>query len=76
MSSDRLDKFQWNFLENGAYDDIKSDKKQSFTLSSDSTFLKYILRVTAYFIFFEWMNEWMNETSIFVFAESAIFHSI
>ena len=47
MSSDRLDKFQWNFLENGAYDDIKSDKKQSFTLSSDSTFLKYILRVMA-----------------------------
>ena len=32
ISSDRLDKYQHNFQENVTYDNIKSDKKQSFTL--------------------------------------------
>ena len=50
------------------YDDIKSDWKQSFTLSSGSIFLKYILRVKAWIF--------LNETQILVFVESAIFHSI
>ena len=48
---------------------LKVTKKQSYTLSSDSFFfLKYRLRVEA-FIF-------LNETSILVFAELAIFNSI
>ena len=40
------------FRKNVTYDHIKSDKKQTFTLPSDSYFLKYILRVKAW-IFFE-----------------------
>ena len=47
---------------------LKEKKKQSYTLSSDSFFLKYRLRVEA-LIF-------LNETSILVFAELAIFNSI
>ena len=42
---------------------LKVTEKQSFTI------LKYILRVKAWIFF-------LNETSVLVFAELAIFHSI
>ena len=56
------------FGKSGTYDEIKSDKKQSFTWHSLQTvyLLKYILRVQAFF----------HEASILVFAESKIFHSM
>ena len=47
---------------------LKEIKKQSFTLSSDSIFFIYTLRVKA-LIFW-------NENSILDFGELAIFHSI
>ena len=55
--------------KNVTYDAIKSDKKQSLTLSSDSLIFENIfLRFRCGFF--------LNETSILVFAELAIFHSI
>ena len=48
----------------------KVTQKQSFTLSSDGIFFEiYIFRVNVWIFF-------LNETSILVFAELAIFHSI
>ena len=40
MSPERLDEFQSCFWEKCNFDDIKSDKKQSFTLSSGSIYFE------------------------------------
>ena len=58
--------FHETFMKNVTYDDIKSD----YALRSLQTvyFLKYIYRVK------EWI--FLNITSILVFAELTIFHSI
>ena len=49
--------------------DIKSDKKQSLALPSNSIFFKHIFRVKMWIFFF-------SEASILVFAELVIFHFI
>ena len=38
--SERLDEFHWNFDKNLTLYHVKSDWKQSFTLSSDSIFFE------------------------------------
>ena len=47
---------------------LRVTKKQSFTLSSGSTYFQYILKVKT--------RIFLNETSVLVFAELAIFHSL
>ena len=55
------------FRKNVTYDDIKSDKKLSFTLSLDSIFFINMFLVWVFFL---------KQTLILLFAELAIFHSI
>ena len=58
--------FHETFMKNVTYDDIKSDYALRYLQTK--YFLKYIYRVK------EWI--FLNITSILVFAELAIFHSI
>ena len=54
---------------------LKMTKNQSFTFIFTCIFLKYILGISNGFLGLSWIPI-LNETSILVFAELAIFHSI